>query len=95
MPTAGGTALALVRSTVVIDSTVRELYSPGFSTGGSRGTTLLHELAHAVGLDHVEDPAQIMHPVEAGQPAEYAPGDLAGLRRVGAAAGPLPLLPRR
>ncbi len=92
VPTAGGRALAIVRSTIVIDSSVRELYSPGFSTGGSRGSTLLHELAHAVGLDHVDDPTQLMHPVETGQPAAYGAGDLAGLGRVGSAAGPLPLL---
>lgn len=92
VPVPGGRAHALVRSAVVLDSTVRELYAPGFSSGGSRGSTLLHELAHAVGLDHVDDPAQLMNPFECGQPAQYAPGDLAGLRRVGVAAGPLPLL---
>lgn len=86
----GGHGFALVRSAVVLDSTVRELYSPGFVSGGSRGSTLLHELAHAVGLDHVEDPTQLMNPLECGQPAAYGAGDLEGLRRVGILAGPIP-----
>lgn len=94
VPLGGGLAhVAIVRSAVVLDSTVRELYSPGFTSGGSRGATLLHELAHAVGLDHVDDPTQLMHPMEAGQDAAYAAGDLEGLRRVGVEAGPLPRVP--
>jgi hypothetical protein len=42
-----------------------------------------HELAHVVGLDHVEDPAQLMHAV--GQPdvVSFAPGDLTGLAELG------------
>lgn len=43
---------------------------------------LRHELAHVLGLDHVDDPDQVMHPTSAGQ--EYGPGDLAGLAQVGA-----------
>ncbi len=57
-----------------------------------RGITLeallLHELGHAVGLDHVSDRGQVMAPeLTSATPPRYAAGDLAGLREVGKAAG--------
>jgi hypothetical protein len=46
-------------------------------------TVLLHELGHVLGLAHVEDRSELMHPE--GQPgaATYGPGDRAGLARLG------------
>ncbi|NKY09356.1 peptidase M10A and M12B matrixin and adamalysin [Cellulomonas hominis] len=42
---------------------------------------LRHEVAHLVGLDHVDDPTQLMHPVT---PVDtFQQGDLAGLAAVG------------
>ncbi|MGY1753854.1 matrixin family metalloprotease [Blastococcus sp. SYSU D01042] len=43
---------------------------------------VLHELGHLVGLDHVDDPTQLMHP-EAGAALDFAAGDLTGLVRLG------------
>jgi hypothetical protein len=55
---------------------------------GERGGTarvravLMHELAHVVGLGHVDDAGSLMHPHNAEQTA-FRPGDLRGLRAVG------------
>ncbi len=43
---------------------------------------LLHEIGHAVGLDHVDDATQVMHS-EAIDAAGYGTGDLAGLSQLG------------
>ena len=65
--------------------------SPGFRTDFSRtglGTVLLHELAHMVGLGHVEDPAELMYPQLRDQ-VGFGNGDRQGLRLVGRT-GPCP-----
>jgi hypothetical protein len=60
----------------------------GFAAGGSVGTLLLHELGHAVGLNHVSTRSQIMYPtLGSWTPSGYNSGDLAGLRLLGRAAG--------
>lgn len=43
-----------------------------------------HELGHVVGLDHVEDPVQLMYP-EIGAPDGLAAGDLNGLYKLASA----------
>jgi hypothetical protein len=43
---------------------------------------LLHELGHVLGLDHVDNPDELMNEENLGLTA-YGPGDLAGLRRLG------------
>jgi hypothetical protein len=45
--------------------------------------TLTHELGHLVGLDHVDDPTQLMYPVAQPGRDRLAAGDLAGLALVG------------
>ena len=45
---------------------------------------VLHELAHVVGLGHVDDPAELMYPY-AGR-ADLGAGDLTGLALLGAGA---------
>ena len=61
---------------------------PGFGRGATRGALLLHEIAHALGLSHVNDVLQVMNPVLASSAyGSYGTGDLAGLRAVGATQG--------
>lgn len=74
---------------VVIDKTFR--FRPGFGSGRpTRGATLIHELGHAVGLDHVGDPRQMMYPAPTRHNASYAKGDLRGLAKVGVGSGCFP-----
>ena len=55
-----------------------------FAPGASTGALLLHELGHALGMQHVTDRSQIMYPVFGSySPGVYQAGDLAGLARVG------------
>ncbi len=44
---------------------------------------IMHELAHVVGLAHVDDPGQLMYGDNVGL-TDFAPGDRAGLARLGA-----------
>jgi len=61
---------------------------PGFVSGGSIGTLLLHELGHTMGLQHVSYPHEVMYPVVSSLSAGgYTLGDRTGLSKVGAAKG--------
>ncbi|WP_423183824.1 matrixin family metalloprotease [Arthrobacter sp. NyZ413] len=54
--------------------------------GGSHyvSAVIQHELGHVVGLDHVQDPVQLMYP-EIGAPDGLAAGDLNGLYKLASA----------
>ena len=66
---------------------------PGFGQGtkfgyqGTLGQLMMHESGHAVGLDHVSDPAQILYPMLTDKRATWGAGDKNGLRQVGKRAG--------
>lgn len=44
---------------------------------------VMHELAHVVGLDHVDDPTQLMNPVSQPGVTDFGAGDVRGLRQLG------------
>ena len=86
---AGTNIYRLFEVGMVIDRTFR--FRPGFGAGRpTRGATLIHELGHAVGLDHVRDRKQMMYPGPNGFKAAFAKGDLKGLAKVGVGAGCFP-----
>jgi hypothetical protein len=80
VPTAGD-RLRLRNGWVILDRT--DPMADGFGRGGSFGQVFLHELGHAVNLDHVIEPVQLMFPyLSPSSPADYQAGDLAGLAQV-------------
>ncbi|MCL2615109.1 MAG: matrixin family metalloprotease [Nocardioidaceae bacterium] len=63
----------------------------GWHNGIDRGSLLLHEIGHAMGLMHVTSKTEIMHPSLGGWTRpRYGAGDLAGLERLGMDQGCLP-----
>ncbi len=66
---------------------------PRYGTQGTEGQLMMHELGHAVGLQHVKDDAQIMYPTLTRKRATWGAGDRHGLRKVGKSAGCFPAVP--
>lgn len=78
---------AYVTGEIVLDREL-SLVRPGFGPGMTSGNLIQHELAHVIGLDHVEDRSEVMYESISDQsPDGFGPGDLAGLAHLGAAAG--------
>ncbi|MCA1825125.1 MAG: hypothetical protein LC640_12915 [Frankia sp.] len=84
--TVGGTPV-IVSGEIVMSSD--RTMGPGFIGFGARGSTLLHELGHLVGLGHVDSSLDVMTAqadatLSAGS---FGPGDRAGLAALGREAG--------
>ncbi len=71
----------LVSGSVYVDREAFEFRADGGADPGWLGI-LRHELGHVVGLDHVDDPTQLMNPVTS-TVRTYQSGDLTGLAVVG------------
>lgn len=72
----------------VVVALVDPTTSPTFGPGNTYGNVLLHEMGHLVGLDHVEDPTELMAPVLSPTNAGgFGPGDRRGLWLLGASGG--------
>jgi hypothetical protein len=81
--------LAIQRGFVVIDTPqMLKQTIGGFGAGARRTNLLLHELGHAMGLQHVTDTHQQMYPtLHSTSPSGLATGDVTGLTKVGRSAG--------
>ena len=88
----GGVVWRATAGFAVLDLDRDAQLEPGFGPGLTRGALLLHEISHALGVDHVDDPAQLMSPTlqRRDEPVALGTGDLAALRAVGGPAGCLP-----
>ncbi len=83
----------------VTDTDTRAPVPHGFGTGVNWGRIILHELAHVIGLGHVESRTSIMNEALTQQTlssSEWGVGDLIGLRQLGREGGcvtvpPVPL----
>lgn len=74
----------------VTDTDTRTPVPHGFGRGVNWGRIMLHELAHVIGLGHVESRTSIMNEDLTSQSlnsADWGAGDLRGLRQLGRAGG--------
>jgi hypothetical protein len=78
-----------VSGMIVLNAGVTPTPVDGFAAPTSWGIVLMHELGHVVGLDHVEDPTEIMSSglTQPRTVTDWGVGDRAGLSLVGRPAG--------
>jgi hypothetical protein len=78
-----GGRLALVSGQVALDAA--QIADANRFNGGRAiaVATVTHELGHLVGLDHVDDPRQLMYPTARPLVSSFGNGDLTGLGMLG------------
>jgi hypothetical protein len=86
----GGSAWASHGGTAAYVSGQVELDGPQFRKllataggGAAAASIIMHELAHLVGLDHVDDPTQLMNTEARSGLTDFGDGDLTGLELLG------------
>ncbi|WP_374968420.1 matrixin family metalloprotease [Terrabacter sp. BE26] len=93
-----GRQYAVIDSAYVLLSTSFSTLAGGFGLGnrygwqGTRGMLDMHELGHAIGLQHAQGRSEIMYPYAQRMLANWGAGDLNGLRLLGRAPGCIPEL---
>jgi hypothetical protein len=80
----GSTTLAATKAAVIALDRTNKLPLTG---AVSWNTTILHELGHAMGLDHVSNSRQLMYPMLQRNLYGLQSGDKAGLYKLGRASG--------
>jgi hypothetical protein len=65
-------------------------WSESSGSGASLFQAAVHEIGHALGLGHVEEPSAVLHPQRENGRTQLSPGDLAGLQSLygGGSEGP-------
>jgi hypothetical protein len=77
------TGYVFVTGQVVLDRDDLTAMADGPDGYARARAVVAHELAHLVGLGHVEDPGQLMHPAARPWVTGFGAGDLEGLARLG------------
>ncbi len=76
-----GVLQSYVTGRVVFDADAFEEIDSYANADAQHRAIVLHELGHLVGLDHVDDPRELMYRTT--EATEFGPGDLRGLARLG------------